>query len=87
MKRSKFREEHIIWLKQVELGTSVSEVFGKLGISEATFCIWKKKYGGLGASELRKLLQLEDENKCLKQRVADLSLDKQMLHDVLKKKL
>ena len=55
-------------------------------ISEATFYNWKKKYGGLGIPELRKLRQLEDENMKLKQIVADLSLDKQMLQDVLKKK-
>lgn len=88
MKRSKFTEEQIIYgLKQAELGTSVLEVCRKMGISEATFYIWKKKYGGLGTSELRKLRQLEDENRRLKQMVADLSLDKQMLQDVLSKKL
>lgn len=88
MKKSKFTEEQITFaLKQCELGTSVGEVCRKLGISEATFYIWKKKYGGLGVSELRKLRQLEDENRRLKQIVADLSLDKQMLQDVLSKKL
>jgi len=88
MKKSKFTEEQIIFaLKQAELGTSVLEVCRKMGISEATFYIWKKKYGGLGTSELRKLRQLEEENKRLKQLVADLSLDKQMLQDVLTKKL
>ena len=59
----------------------------KMGISEATFYNWKKKYGGLGVSELRRLKQLEEENRRLKQMVADLSLDKQMLQDVLSKKL
>jgi putative transposase len=58
-----------------------------MGISEATFYNWKKKYGGLGVSELRRLNQLEDENQRLKRMVADLSLDKQMLQDVLSKKL
>jgi putative transposase len=58
-----------------------------MGISEATFYNWKKKYGGLGVSELRELRQLKDENARLKQMVADLSLDKQMLQDVIKKKL
>ncbi len=58
-----------------------------MGISEATFYNWKKKYGGLGMSELRRLRQLEEENSRLKQIVADLTLDKQMLQDVLKKKL
>jgi putative transposase len=56
-----------------------------MGISEATFYNWKKKYGGLGVSELRKLRQLEEENAQLKKLVADFSLDKQMLQDVLKK--
>src|SRR5258708_27525756 len=59
----------------------------KMGISEATFYNWKKKYGGLGPDELRRLRQLEEENSRLKQIVADLTLDKQMLQDVLKKKL
>jgi putative transposase len=56
-----------------------------MGISEATFYNWKKKFGGLGVTELRRLRQLEDENNRLKQIVADLTLDKQMLQDVLKK--
>jgi len=56
-----------------------------MGISDATFYGWKKKYGGLGASELRRLRQLEEENRKLKQLVADLSLDKIMLQDVLGK--
>ena len=88
MKRSKFTEAQIVFaLKQVETGTSVEEICRKLGISEATFYNWKKKYGGLGVPELRRLRQLEEENSKLKQIVADLSLDKQMLQDVLKKKL
>jgi putative transposase len=58
-----------------------------MGMSEATFYNWKKKYGGLGVSELRELRQLKEENAKLKQMVADLSLDKQMLQDVIKKKL
>ena len=57
-----------------------------MGISEATFYNWKKKYGGLGVNELRRLKQLEEENSKLKSIVADLTLDKQMLQDVLKKK-
>ena len=88
MKKSKFTETQIVFaLKQAETGTAVAEVCRKLGISEATFYSWKKKYGGLGVTELRRLKQLEDENSKLKQIVADLSLDKQMLQDVLKKKL
>lgn len=86
MKRSKFTEAQIVFaLKQVETGTSVEEICRKMGISEATFYNWKKKYGGLGVPELRRLRQFEEENSKLKQIVADLSLDKQMLQDVLKK--
>jgi len=88
MKKSKFTEQQIAFaLKQVELGTSVEEVCRKLGISDATFYNWRKKYGGLGPSELRRLRQLEEENTKLKRLVADLSLDKVMLQDVLSKKL
>jgi putative transposase len=87
MKRSKFTESQIVFaLKQAETGVAVAEVCRKMGISEATFYNWKKKYGGLGADELRRLRQLEEENSRLKQIVADLTLDKQMLQDVLKKK-
>ncbi len=80
MKTSKFTEEQIAFaLKQAELGTPVKEVIRKLGIAEQTYYRWKKRYGGLGLSELRRLKQLEEENKRLKQMVADLSLDKHML--------
>ncbi len=86
MKKSTFTEAQIAFaLKQAETGTRVDEVCRKMGISEATFYNWKKKYGGLGVTELRRLRQLEDENSRLKQIVADLTLDKQMLQDVLKK--
>ncbi|KAG8148554.1 IS3 family transposase [Burkholderia catarinensis] len=86
MKTSKFAEEQIAFsLKQAELGTKVEEVCRKLGISETTFYHWKKKFGGLGPSELRRLRQLEEENAKLKRLVADLSLDKAMLQDVLAK--
>lgn len=75
MKTSKFTEEQIAFaLKQAELGTKVDEICRKLGISEATFYNWKKKFGGLGPSELRRLRQLEEENAKLKRLVADLSL-------------
>lgn len=88
MKRSKFTEPQIAFaLKQAELGTPVEEVCRKMGISDATFYNWKKKYGGLGPSEVRRLKQLEEENAKLKKLVADLSLDKAMLQDVLSKKL
>ena len=87
MKKSKFTEEQISFaLKQAETGTPVKEVIRKLGITEQTFYRWKKKYGGMLPSDLRKLRQLEEENRQLKKLVADLSLDKQMLQDVLSKK-
>jgi putative transposase len=87
MKRSKFTEAQIVFaLRQSESGVKVEEVCRKMGISEATFFNWKKKFSGLGVSELRRLRQLEEENSKLKQLVADLSLDKQMLQDILKKK-
>lgn len=80
MKTSKFTEEQIAFaLKQAELGTKVEEICRKLGISEATFYNWKRKFAGLGPSELRRLRQLEEENAKLKRLVADLSLDKAML--------
>ena len=88
MKKSKFTEEQIAFaLKQAESGTRVEELCRKMGISQATFYAWRKKFGGLGISELRRLRQLEEENRKLKQLVADLSLDKAMLQDVLTKKL
>ena len=85
--KKRFSEEQIAYaLRQAETGVPVAEVLRKMGISEQTFYRWKKKYGGLGISELRKLKQLEEENRKLKQLVADLSLDKKMLQDVLSKK-
>ena len=88
MKKSKYTEEQIAFaLKQVEVGTSVEEVCRKMGISDATFYNWRKKYAGLLPSEMKRLRQLEEENAKLKRLVADLSLDKAMLQDVLSKKL
>jgi putative transposase len=88
VKRSKFSEQQIAFgLKQAELGAPAEEICRKMGISDATFYVWKKKYGGPGPSELRRLKQLEEENVKLKRLVADLSLDKTMLQDVLSKKL
>ncbi len=88
MKKSKFTEAQIIFaIKQSEQSVRVEEICRKMGISEATFYNWKKKYGGLGISELRELRMLKDENARLKRIVADLSLDKEMLQDVIKKKL
>lgn len=88
MRKSKFTDEQIAFaLKQAELGISVEEVCRKTGISDATFYVWRKKYGGVRPSELRRLRQLEEENRKLKQLVADLSLDKAMLQAVVAKKL
>ena len=88
MKTSRFTVEQIAFaLKQAELGTRVDEICRKLGISDATFYKWRQKYVELGPSELQKLKQLEKENTKLKRLVADLSLDKAMLQDVLSKKL
>jgi putative transposase len=75
------------YLRQAEGGTAVKDVCRSLGISQATFYIWKKKYGELGASEVRRLRQLEDENDRLKRLVADLTLDKHILQEVIKKDL
>jgi putative transposase len=86
MKTSKFTESQIIFaIKQSESGVKVDEICRKMGISQATFFNWKKKYAGLGIAELKKMKQLEEENYLLKKLVADLSLDKQMLQDVIKK--
>jgi putative transposase len=88
VKKSNYTEEQIAFaLKQAELGTAVEEVCRKMGISDATFYNWRKKFGGLGPSEVRRLKQVEEENAKLKRLVADLSLDKAMLQDVLAKKL
>lgn len=88
MKKSRFTEQQIAYaLHQAETGTSVAEVTRKMGISEQTFYRWKKQYAGMGVAELRRLRQLEEENRKLKQLVADLSLDKAMLQDVIAKKL
>jgi len=86
--KKRFTEAQITFaLRQADGGTSIGEIVRKLGIAEATFYRWKKKYAGLGVAEVRRLKQLEDENKRLKQLVADLTLDKHMLQDVLSKKL
>lgn len=88
MKTSKFTEGQIAFvLKQAEDGTPVAEVCRKAGIAEATFYNWRKRYAGLMPSEVKRLRQLEEENAKLKRIVADLSLDKAMLQDVLQKKL
>jgi putative transposase len=87
MKRKRFTEEQIAFaLRQAESGTSVEEICRKMGISEPTFYRWKKQFAGMGVSEIRRLKQLEDENARLKRLVADLTLDKTMLQDVLRRK-
>ncbi len=88
MKESKYTDQQIAFaLKQAETATPIEELCRKLGINQQTFYRWKKKFAGLGTEELRRLRQLEEENKRLKLFVADLSLDKQILQDVLSKKL
>lgn len=88
MKSSKFTESQIAFvLKQGDEGTPVAEICRKAGISQATYFNWKKKFGGLLPSEVKRLRQLEEENNRLKRIVADLSLDKEMLQDVIRRKL
>ena len=88
MKRSKFSEQQIVFvLRQAEEGTSVEEVRRKAGISVLTNYRWRKKYGGLMPSEMKRLRQLEEENHRLKRLVANLSLDKEMLQEVIRSKL
>ena len=88
MKQSKFSEQQIAFiLRQAEEGTSVEEVCRKAGISVQTYYRWRKKYGGLMPSEMKRLKQLEEENGRLKRIVANLSLDKEMLQDVIRRKL
>ena len=87
MRRTRFTEEQIIGiLKEAEAGRKVSELIRQHGISEVTFYRWKTKYGGLGVSEVKRLRQLEDENRRLKHLVADLTLDNQALRGVVSKK-
>jgi putative transposase len=86
--KKRFTEEQIAHaLRQVEAGEVATEVCRKMGVSEQTFYRWKKRYAGMGVAELRRLRQLEEENRRLKQLVADLSLDKTMLQEVIRKKL
>jgi putative transposase len=88
MKRSRYTEEQIAYaLRQVDGGTPATEVCRKMGISEQTFYTWRRRYGGMGATELRKVRVLEEEVRRLKHLVADLSLDKHMLQEVLAKKI
>jgi putative transposase len=86
MRKSRFTEEQIAHaLRQAETGTPVTEVCRAMGVTEQTYYRWKKQYGGLAVHEIRRLRLLEEENRRLKQLVADFSLDKLMLQDVLQK--
>jgi putative transposase len=88
MKRTRFSDEQIAYaLRQAEGGTAVADVCRQVGISEATFYVWKKKYGNLGVTELRELRQLREENTRLKHLVADLTLDKHILTQIVRKKV
>jgi putative transposase len=88
MKKSRYTEEQIAFaLRQAESGQPVADVCRQMGVSEASFYVWKKKYGKLGITEIRELRQLRDENARLKRLVADLTLDKHILGEVIRKKL
>lgn len=87
MPKKRFTDEQIAFaLRQAESGTTIGEICRKMGVAEATFYRWKKVYAGMGVAEIRRLKQLEDENGKLKRIVADLSLDKEMLQEALRKK-
>ena len=88
MKRSRYSEEQIVFaIRQAEAGTPVGDLCRQLGVSDATFYACKKKYAHLGVSELRRLRKVEEENSRLKRLVTDLSLDKHMLSEALRKKV
>ena len=88
MKKSKFTEEQILFaLKQADAGQAVPDVCRQMGISEATYYVWKKRYANMGLLEVRELRQLRDENARLKRLVADLKLDRHVLQEVIKKEI
>ena len=88
MRQSKFSEEQIaLALRQAESGTPVVDICRRMGVTEQSFYRWKRKFAGMGVAELRRLKELERENHKLKQLVADLTLDKHLLQEVLRKKL
>jgi putative transposase len=86
-KKGHTEEQIVAVLRQVEAGARVEEVCRKTGISEATYYLWKRQYSGVGVSELRELRQLREENGRLKRLVADLSMDRQILQEIVSKKL
>ena len=86
-KKGHTEEQIVAVLRQVEAGAKVEEVCRKVGISEATYYLWKRQYSGVGVSELRELRQLREENGRLKRLVADLSMDRQILQEIVSKKL
>ena len=88
MKRKRYTDEQIAFaLRQAESGTAVEEICRKMGVSEPTFYRWKGQFAGMGVAEIRRLKQLEEEDAKLKRLVADLTLDKTMLQDVLRRNL
>lgn len=88
MKRSRYTDEQVTYaLRQVESGTAVADVCRQLGISEATFYVWKKRFGHMGVGEVRELRQLREENAKLKRLVADLTLDKHILTEIVRKEV
>lgn len=86
-KNSHTEEQIVAVLRQVEAGAKVAEICRKVGISQATYYLWKRQYSGVGVSELRELRQLREENGRLKRLVADLSMDRQILQEIVSKKL
>jgi putative transposase len=87
MRKGRYTEEQIVYaLRQVEQGAPLTQICRRMGVSPTTFYVWKKRFAGMGVADVRKTKQLEDEVRRLKQLVADLSLDKQMLQEALSKK-
>jgi len=86
-KKGASEEKILAALQQVEAGAKVGDVCREMGVSQATFYVWRKQYAGLSLTELRELRQLREENNRLKRLVADLSLDRQILQEIVSKKL